>query len=160
MLREQRGQRYPPDKRNSCAAAGTLTYICRPWHRAQLSLLKASNIPWKRTCRLDQSGQVLSIGGSDLELTEWYRGHCLKRSGMNGISNSDAFVLRRRLQPSSSQPLGLCVTTVLMTLEGAQVCKMDHPPFSIGSLLARRCVTVPQSVATISTFIPSRLSRS
>src|SRR5690348_3111329 len=110
MLREQRGQRYPPDKRNSCAAAGTLTYICRPWHRAQLSLLKASNIPWKCTCRLDQSGQVLSIGSSDLELTEWYRGHCLKRSGMNGISNSDAFILRRRLQPSSSQPLGLRIT--------------------------------------------------
>jgi hypothetical protein len=71
-------------------------------------------------CSRRQSGQVLSIGSSDLELTEWYRGHSLKRSGMNGISNSDALILRRRLQPSSSQPLGLRVTIPAEPASAAQ----------------------------------------
>jgi hypothetical protein len=45
-----------------------------------------------------------------------------------------------------------------MMTEGAQVCTIDQPPFSTGSLLARRCVTVPQSVCTISTFMLSFFS--
>jgi|GEM_PF-3659228 len=45
-------------------------------------------------------------------------------------------------------------------LEGNQVCSRDQPPFSAGSLLARRRVTVPQFVETNSTFMPSLVSTS
>ena len=40
------------------------------------------------------------------------------------------------------------------------VAKALHPPFSTGSLLVRRCTSVPQSMLVYSTFSPSRLNRS
>ena len=42
---------------------------------------------------------------------------------------------------------------VMITIE--KVWNALQPPFSTGSVLERRCTTVPQSVSTISTFMPS-----
>ena len=44
--------------------------------------------------------------------------------------------------------------------DGDQVWKIDQPPLSVGSRLARRATRVDQSIATKSTFMPRRFSRS
>ena len=51
-------------------------------------------------------------------------------------------------------------TGLMMKPPVNQVWNTDQPPFSTGSLVARRCTTEPQSVATISTLMPIFLSMS
>ena len=71
------------------------------------------------------------------------------------VSASMVSSLYQPNQPVAPRPrIWLCSGGAKRMVDGPQVCSTDQPPFSTGSRELRRCATVPQSVAAISTFSP------
>src|ERR1700722_5231247 len=74
--------------------------------------------------------------------------HCAVSSRASALSHQPN-------QPFGPRPLvSGCVAGVLTAADDEKVWNALQPPFSTGSVLARRCTTVPQSVSCRSTFMP------